>query len=161
MNKDFLEFWGNFLLQAARGQRQIEDVARWSRLGFEAVEEQRAFWNSFRPAENVSEKKPEALEIWEKTADEFRRSYREFVRLFGMVSMDEYQSLLKENKALEKKLAERKELSPKVRSAGKKVLDVQREIEKGLQELIQKQGDQYRELMESITTLYGQSLPDK
>ena len=161
MNKDFLEFWGNFLLQAAKGQRQLEEAMKWVQLGTESIEAQRDFWNSFGAAKKEIENKPDTVEMWGKSLEDFRKSYREFVKLFGMVPMDQYQVLLKKNEALEKKLAEQKKRPPKVRSAGKDALDAQREIEKGLQELIQKQGEQFKELMESITTFYGQSLPDK
>jgi len=160
MNKDFLEFWGNFLIQSARGQRQFEELAGSTRSGFEALEEWSAFWNSFYPAQKEHEKRPEAMEIWEKSMDEFRKSYHEFVKIFGMVSMEEYQELLKKNEALEKKLAEQKKPLPKARSAGKRVLDVQREIEKGLQELTEKQAEQFKELMESMRRFYGQNSPD-
>jgi hypothetical protein len=161
MNKDFLEFWGNFLLQAAKGQRRFEEAMKWVQLGTESIEAQRDFWSSFGAVKKEIENKPDTVEMWEKSLEDFRKSFREFVKLYGMVPMDEYQVLLKKNEALEKKLAEQKRLPPKVRSAGKKGLDVQREIEKGLQELIQKQGEQFKELMESITTFYGKSLPDK
>lgn len=161
MNKDFLEFWGNFLIQAARGQRQMEELAKLTGMGFEALEEQKAFWSVLLPASRETAKKPEAMEMWEKFPDDFRKSYREFVKILGLVSLEEYQELLKKNEALEKKLAEQIRTHPKVRSAGKKVLDVQREIEKGLQGLIEKQGEQFKELMESIRKFYGPGLPDR
>jgi hypothetical protein len=157
MNKDFLEFWGNFLLQAAKGQRQLEEAMKWAQLGFESIEEQRDFWNSFGAVKKEIENKPGNVEIWEKSLEDYRKSYREFVKFFGMVPMEEYQALLKKNEALEKKLAEQKETLPKARSARKETLDVQREIEKGLQELIQKQGEQFKELTGSIAKYYGRS----
>ena len=39
MDRQFLEFWGNYLLSVARGQKQLEDVTRWIRGGFSGVEE--------------------------------------------------------------------------------------------------------------------------
>ena len=33
MDRHFLEFWGNFLLQVANGQKQLEDLAKWSKQG--------------------------------------------------------------------------------------------------------------------------------
>lgn len=161
MNRDFLEFWGNFLLQAARGQRQLEELAKWTRVGFEAIEEQKAFWSALLYAQKESGEEPKAVETWEQSMDEFRESYREFMKIFGLVSMDEYQELIKKNEALEKKLAEQRKALPKGQPSVKKILDVQREMEEGLQGLVEKQSEQFKELMESIRTFYGSGLPDR
>ena len=34
MDKQFLEFWGNFMLNAAKSQKQLEDMAEWMKGGF-------------------------------------------------------------------------------------------------------------------------------
>jgi len=31
MDRHFLEFWGNFLIKAAKGQKQLEDMSRCNR----------------------------------------------------------------------------------------------------------------------------------
>jgi len=156
MNRDFLEFWGNFLLQAAKGQRQLEEAVKWSRLGFEVLETQKAFWNAWHGAEEEKGKKPGDLDQWKKSAEEFRYSCRELARLFGVVSLEEYEELLRQKEALEKKLEEKKKSASKTRWTGKRVRDVQREMQRELQELTRKQGEQFNELMESIRKFYGQ-----
>jgi hypothetical protein len=35
MDRHFLEFWGNFLINAAKGQKQMEDMSKWMQQGFE------------------------------------------------------------------------------------------------------------------------------
>ena len=40
MDKKFLEFWGTFLLNAAKGQEQLEDMTQWFSEGFKSVEQQ-------------------------------------------------------------------------------------------------------------------------
>ena len=37
MDSRFLEFWGNFLLSAAKGQKQMEEMADWVGQGFKAA----------------------------------------------------------------------------------------------------------------------------
>ena len=73
-----------------------------------------------------------------------------------MVSLEEYEELLRQKEALEKKLEEKKKSASKTRWTGKRVRDVQREMQRELQELTRKQGEQFNELMESIRKFYGQ-----
>jgi hypothetical protein len=156
MNKDFLEFWGNILLQAAKGQRKLEEAEKWARLGFEAMETQRAFWSAFSGTDNGMGKKPGALDVWGKSAEEFSNICRKWARFFGMVPLEEYEELFRQKEALEKKLAEQRKADPKARWTGKRIMSVQRQMQTELQELTRKQGEQFSELMESIRTFYGQ-----
>jgi len=39
MDRQFLEFWGNFLLNAANGQKQLEDMTHWMKKGFSGFDE--------------------------------------------------------------------------------------------------------------------------
>jgi hypothetical protein len=71
MNKDFLEFWGNIFLQAAKGQRQLEEAMKWVQLGTESIEAQRDFWNSFGAVKKEIENKPDTVEMWEKFLEDF------------------------------------------------------------------------------------------
>ena len=36
---NLLEFWGNYLIAVARGQKQLQDVDRWVRRNFEGMED--------------------------------------------------------------------------------------------------------------------------
>ena len=47
MDRQFLEFWGNYLLSVARGQKQLEDVTRWISGGFSGVEELTALFKKY------------------------------------------------------------------------------------------------------------------
>ncbi len=38
MDKNSMEFWGNYLLSAARGQQNLEDMAKWLQQGFRGFE---------------------------------------------------------------------------------------------------------------------------
>ena len=40
MDRKFLEFWGNALLNAAKGQEQVENLNRMARDGFKTFEQQ-------------------------------------------------------------------------------------------------------------------------
>ena len=39
MDRQFLEFWGNFLLSAAKSQKQLEDMTEWMKGGLKGFEE--------------------------------------------------------------------------------------------------------------------------
>jgi hypothetical protein len=47
MDSQFLEFWGNYLLAAAKGQKQLEDLNQWIRQGFSGFEELTAMLKKF------------------------------------------------------------------------------------------------------------------
>ena len=39
MDKYFMEFWGNFLISAAKGERQLDEMARWIDQDFSGLED--------------------------------------------------------------------------------------------------------------------------
>ena len=47
MDRQFLEFWGNYLLAAAKGQKQLEDMNQWLNQGFSGYEELTAMFKKF------------------------------------------------------------------------------------------------------------------
>jgi hypothetical protein len=55
MDRQFLEFWGNYLLSVARGQKQLEDVTRWIHGGFSGVDELTALFKKYYGLEEQSQ----------------------------------------------------------------------------------------------------------
>jgi hypothetical protein len=58
MDKYFLEFWGNFLINTAKGQKQMEDMSKWMQQGFEGFDELtgmfRKFWKPGKRHQKIS-----------------------------------------------------------------------------------------------------------
>jgi len=150
MDRHFLEFWGNFFLSAARGQKNMEDMGNWIRKGFYGFEELNAMFRKFYGLDRIDKDSPDYLNLWEKAAEDFKKSFKDYLSLLGVVPKEEYLSLLKKYEALEEEVAAQEETIKNLRTLlGEKAFDPG-EMVKGFQELMQKQGDQFQKLMERI-----------
>jgi BMFP domain-containing protein YqiC len=150
MDRHFLEFWGKFLLQAAKSQKQLEDLSTWLHRGFFNLQD---FTTPFQQAyglEQVDHDSPDYLKLWEKAEENFRESFREYLNLLGGVPREEYQALAENYEQLKEKAAQQEETIKQL----KKLLE-----EKGMglavanlefQELIKKQGEQFQELLKGF-----------
>jgi len=161
MDKKFLEFWGNCFLNAAKGQEQIENLTRLMREGFGAFEQQ---MDLFQRLYNFDEKvysAPNGSDSISQTAETYRKSYREFLDLFGLVSKEDYEALAEKCEALREKLA----------ALEKKTSDLKRpadgnetgtsEVVQGFESLMKKQTDQFQELMQSFANIKRTESPAK
>jgi hypothetical protein len=151
MDRQFLEFWGNYLLSVARGQKQLEDVSRWMRGGFSGVEELTALFKKYYGLEDQSQDRPESSAAWERAAEDFKKSFRDYFCIMGWVSKDEYQNLEQENQALKQKIEAQEQTISRLRDLIKnpgidpnKSLDV-------LQDLINKQSAEFQKLVKKFS----------
>ncbi len=150
MDRHFLEFWGNFLINAARGQKQLEDMAKWMTQGLKGFEDLTTMFRKFYGLDRVSEGAVDDEKTWEKAAKDFQRSFKEYLKLFGVVPMQEHLELVKKYEALKEKLTAQEEtinhlrmlLDQKAGNVGNVVRDYQ--------DLIKKQADQFQKLMTDL-----------
>ena len=151
MDRQFLEFWGNYLLSVSRGQKQLEDVTSWIRGGFSGVEELTALFKKYYGLEEQSQDRPESSAAWEKAAADFKKSFGDYFSIMGWVSKDEYQILEKENQVLKQKIEAQEQTISRLRDLLKspgidpnKSLDV-------LQDLINKQSAEFQKLVKKFS----------
>lgn len=161
MDKKFLEFWGNCFLNAAKGQEQIESLTRLMHEGFGAFEQQ---MDLFRRLYNFDEKvdsAPNDSDFISQAAETYRKSYREFLDLFGLVSKEDYESLAEKCEGLREKLAvlEKKTNNPKRPADGNEIETS--ELVQGFESLMKKQTDQFQELMQSFANIKRTEAPAK
>ncbi|MBM4273169.1 MAG: hypothetical protein FJ134_01720 [Deltaproteobacteria bacterium] len=158
MNRHFLEFWGKALLQAAKSQQHLEDLANWTQRGFIGFQDYTKLFKAAYGLEDVKEDSPDFFNLWRKAEKDFRESFREYLNLLGMVLREEYDSLARKCEELKEKVAEQEETLKHLRT----LLD-----EKGLgmeattvefQNLVKKQGEQFQKFIKGL----GESLkPEK
>ncbi len=150
MERHFLEFWGTFLLQVAKGQKQLEDLAKWSTQSFLNFED---FTTLFRQAYGLepSEKDSQDFQqIWEKAEADFNNSFQEYLRLLGVVPRGEYVELARKYEELEKRLAEEQETNQRLRQLlSDKGLDFAL-VTLEFQKLVKRQGEQFQELIRDL-----------
>ncbi len=153
MDKHFLEFWGHFLLNAAKGQRQMEEMAAWMRRGFAGFEGLAALFQKAYGLDNLEKESPDYLQQWEKAQEEFKASFKDYLALMGVVPLEEYTALAKKCAELEKKLAEREQAIKHLQLLleGREGYET---LTKGFQELAEKQGEQFQELLQSFGELF-------
>ncbi len=150
MDRQFLEFWGNFLLQVAKGQKQLEDLAKWSKRGFMNFGDFTPLFRQAYGLEQPQPDNPDYQEIWKKAEKDFRASFQDYMSLLGMIPREEYAELARKYEKLEEKLAEQEETIKQLRQLlSDKGLD-SAVIALEFQKLMQKQGEQFQELMKDL-----------
>jgi hypothetical protein len=161
MDRKFLEFWGNSLLNAAKGQEQAESLNRMVREGLKPFEQQLSLFEKFYGLDKKPDPSTPYAEMWAKAASEFAKSYQEFLGLMGTVPREDYEALSKEHEALKIKFAalEEKISRGKARSGGKEIDPS--EVVEGFEGLMQRQAEQFKALMASYGKLYEEKKPDK
>ena len=150
MNRHFLEFWGKALLQAAQSQKQLEDLAKWCQRGIFSFQDYSQLFKTSYGLDQVKEDSPDYFAIWNKAAENFQESFKEYLHIFGVVPREEYADLARRHEELQTKVAEQEETI--------KLLRLLLE-EKGLglaatslefQKLIGKQGEQFQNLIKGM-----------
>jgi uncharacterized coiled-coil protein SlyX len=150
MNRHFLEFWGKALLEAAKSQKQLEDLARWFQRGFLGFQDYTQLFKAAYGLDEVPESSPDYLTLWKKAEEDFRESFKEYLNLLGMVPREEYAALARRYEELKEKVAEQEEIMKHLRM----LLE-----EKGMgleattlefQRLIKKQGEQFQKFIKGL-----------
>jgi hypothetical protein len=157
MNRHFLDFWGKALLEAARGQKQMEDLAHWFQRGFLGFQDYTEIFKAAYGLEVTAEDSPDFFTLWKKAEADFRESFKEYLNLLGVVPREDYDNLARENDRLKERVAEHEETIRNLRLLAE---------EKGLgleattlefQKLIKKQGDQFQKFIQGL----GESVQPK
>ncbi len=151
MDSRFLEFWGNYMLAAAKGQQQIDDLYKWMNQGLTGFNE---LTNTFQKIYGLNSEQSEADDstgdAWQLAADGFRNSYEAYLDLIGAVPKETYRELEQQINGLEKKLAEREETITILRGLLAEKGTYQGETVKALQDLVNKQAGAFESFMKNI-----------
>jgi phage tail tape-measure protein len=152
VDKHFLEFWGNFLINAAKGQKQMEDISKWMQQGFEGFDELTAMFKKFYGLEHMEKDTPTYMETWKEASEKFQESFKDYLRLMGVVPKDEHLALVKKYEELKEKVAAQEETIKHLRMLlEEKKVETQGELVQGFQEIIEKQSEQFQETMETLS----------
>ncbi|MBW2517404.1 MAG: hypothetical protein JRE88_11520 [Deltaproteobacteria bacterium] len=150
MDRQFLEFLGNFFLNAAKGQKQLEELARWMGGGFSGFDDLTRMFRKFYGMNGLPPASPDYARAWEKASENFRRSYREWLDLMSVIPKSEYQRLEKKCAALQEKVAAQDETIRQLQGLlGEKGLPYADAVD-GFIKMMEQQGHQFQELMDSL-----------
>lgn len=155
MDKRFLEFWGNFLINTAKEQKRMEDLAKWIQQGFKGFDELTAMFNKFYGLEQMEKDTPAYTESWEKASENFLESFNNYLNIMGLVPKDKHLALIKKYEELKEKIAAQEETINHLRRLLKeKKTETQEELIQGFQDLIEKQSKQFQETMETFGSFF-------
>ncbi len=150
MNRHFLEFWGKALLLAAKGQKQLEDLAQWCQRGFLSFQDYTQLFTSAYGLDAIPQGTQDYFALWKKAEEDFRKSFRDYLNLLGVVPREEYLALARQCEELKAKVTEQEETIQQLKMLAE---------EKGLglaattlefQKLIKKQGEQFQRFIQGL-----------
>ncbi len=155
MDKHFLEFWGNSLLNAAKSQKQFEDMAAWVQQGFKGFEEMTALFLKIYGLDNFTKGSPDYFMAWKKAEEEFRKSYQDYMNLLGFVEKHEHLELVRKYEELKEKFESQEETVRHLRLLLSECqLKDQSELAKQLEDLIKNQTDQFHNLVDKFSKAF-------
>ena len=157
MDKHFLEFWGNFLINTAKEQKRMEDLSKWMQQGFnfKGFDDLAEMFRKFYGLEHMEKDTPAYMESWEKASENFLESFKDYLELMGMVPKDEHMALVKKYEELKEKVVGQEETIKSLRLlVEEKRAESQEELVQGFQDLIEKQSKQFQETMETFGSFF-------
>jgi hypothetical protein len=156
MDKRFLEFWGNLLIDAAKEQKRMENLAQWIQQGFKGVDEFTTMFNKFYDLEQMEQGTTDYMESWKKASENFLQSFNNYLDAMGLVPKDKYMALIKKYEELKQKVTAQEETINHLRMLlEEKTAESQEELVQGFQDLIDKQSKQFQETMETFGSFFN------
>jgi chromosome segregation ATPase len=155
MDRHFLEFWGNFLIDAAKQQKRLEDLNQWMQQGFKGFEELTAMFNKFYGLDHLEKDTPSYMDTWKSASENFIKSVNDVMGQMGMVTINEHQALVKKYEELKEKVAVQEETISRLQLLlAEKKTESQEELVQGFQDLIEKQSKQFQETMAAFGSFF-------
>ncbi|MBE9544556.1 MAG: hypothetical protein IMF02_08700 [Proteobacteria bacterium] len=149
MDKQFLEFWGNLLLNAAKSQKQLEDMTQWIGRGFSGFDELTDMFRKFYGLEGLALDSPDYPKAWEKASENFKTSFNDWLAFMKVVPEREHTALEKKYEALKEKVATQDETIRYLRNLLSEKNVPYTDAVQNFTEMMEKQAQQFHDLMES------------
>jgi len=160
MDPQFFEFWGNYLLMVAKGQRQMEDAAKWVNQGFKGFEDLTTMFGKLYGLDRKEKGPSQDSGNWNKATTDFSRSLADWMGLMGWVPAEEYRTLRKKYDGLKEKVTAQEETIRHLRNLLNKEGNPHTEVVLGFAELVQKQTREFQDLMMDMGNAFGTDKPN-
>ena len=163
MDDKFLEFLGNFYLNAAKSRKHYNDLMKFTREGFSGFDELKAMFCKFYGLDQPEkdEDSSDHLKAWNKAAEKFQESMKEYMKLMGMVPREDYVKLVKKYEELKKRVADQEETIRHLQMLlGEKNAD-QGETVRVFENLMEKQSKQFMEMMNTVGKYFQKEQDEK
>jgi hypothetical protein len=158
MDKHFLEFWGNSLLNAAKGQKQFEEMTAWVQQGFKGFEEMTTLFLEIYGLDNVTKGSPDYFMAWKKAEEEFRQSFNDYMSMLGFVAKNEHLELVRKYEELKEKFDSQEETVRHTRMLlSESKLKDQGKLAKQFDDLIKSQNNEFKHLVDKFSKAFKKS----
>jgi DNA anti-recombination protein RmuC len=155
MNTAFLEFWGKFLINAAQGQKQLDEMSSWMKQGYADADGLAALFRrsyGLKASDAGNDQDPQG---WQDAVAEFQHTFAQFAAQWGWVPQTTHQETLDKCAALEKQVAEQQATIRQLRDLlAQKGLGYS-ELLQHMQGSLKDQSDQFQALMETIRSAFN------
>ncbi len=158
MNSQFLEFMGNYLIQAARWQQQMTpSPAVKMPAAMDTTELSRLFKRFYSLADAQKPEFAEYTQIWQQTIENFQSLFSPYAKMWGWVPEADYQALKTKYDALKKQTQKQDHTISQLRSLLDEKGLGQIELLQRFQSLIQDQNDEFQTFMQNLGEAFTQT----
>jgi hypothetical protein len=158
MDKHFLEFWGNSLLNAAKSQKQLEEMTTWVQQGFKGFEEMTTLFLKIYGLDNATKGSSDYCMAWKKAEEQFRQSFNDYMSMLGLVAKNEHLELVRKYEELKEKFDSQEETVRHLRMLlSESNLKDQGELAKKFEDLIRNQNNQFKNLVDKFSKAFKES----
>ena len=151
MNWQFYDFWGNYFLQVAQGQKKMEDFAQWMKQGFNNLNDMAELFQRSYGLKAQKSGGDEGLRNWKNAIDEFQDACTQLAAQWGWISLEEHKKVVEKCAALEEKIEDQKKMIEQLRDLLTQKGMGHTELFKHLQDALKEQSTQFHELMRTIS----------
>ena len=169
MDDKFLEFWGNFLLSAARGKKHTDRMFRWMQTGFPKPDESSSEYNSpdfqefsrmfrkFYGLDSLSQYSDQYKKTSETAMYDFQKSFKEYVALMGIVSQEEHLALVEKYEKLKTKCEQQEETIKHLKMLLNAKGTSHAEMSSNFENMVKTQGELFRKMMTDFGQYFDKS----
>ena len=155
MDTQALELWGNMFLNAARGQRLMEDFLHLMEKEFGSVREMFDVFSKWWGVGLSLQDIPGCLNAFLKTTEDVQKAFMGgFFSLMNYPSQADYQALLKDYEDLKETSERQEEDIRRLQEALDEKLSVHGEGITAFQNLMKRQTQQFQELMANFSKIF-------
>ena len=157
MDRQFYEFWGNFLINVAQGQKQVEEMSAWMKQGYAGADDLSTMFRRCYGLNAPDTGNAQDPQAWQEAVAEFQNGFAQFAAQWGWVPQEEHQQVLEKCAALEEQVQSQQATLKKLRDLLSQKGLGHTELLQHMQGSLKDQSDQFQALMESI----GSAFKDK
>jgi hypothetical protein len=148
MDPHFLKFWGEFLIQAAEGQRQLEDMTGWMKSGLVSSG---TLADLFRQCYGLPPATHDNRDLWRKAHADFYAALKTYAPLWGWVPRDRYERLKKKMARMETRIEDQQRSIERLEALLADSGKGQAAIAARFQTLIDDQQQAFHRMMQAMT----------